>query len=139
MKKLLFSVALFALACLFISGCSTGATKTGHDMAANGDNKFLVDVNPGLSLDQVKSAILASLVEREWTIISDNDGVISAELDRANERSVHGKIAITYSNSSIMILDSSVDAKGNPFVPVRWLKYLSMSMTKYMNATALAK
>lgn len=114
------------------AGCETGAAKQGHSMAANDGNVFTCDVVEGLTLDQVKSAVMLSLAEREWSILEATDTTVSAELDATAKRGIHGYITVSFTDALITITDNSVDAKGNHFVAIRWDKYLVQSLNKFM-------
>jgi hypothetical protein len=142
MKKIstILIAAMLALTPLaFLSGCETGATAQGKDLAARGENVFTVDVLPGLGADIVKNAVLTALAQRQWTVTSVSDGRIAAELDATEKRGIHGIITITYNDKAVTITDASTDDKGNPFVPVRWMKYLQQSISSAMLVASAAK
>lgn len=107
-------------------------------MAQSGDKNFYVDVPEGITMEKIHGAIVYALVDRGWSVTSDAEGTVSAELDRLEARKIHGMVTITYTDKLITIADNSVDDKGNPFVPIRWLKYLAQSMDKYMQTAAVS-
>ncbi len=96
-------------------------------MASQDANIFNVEVPQGTDVEVVQRVIVQALFARNWVVTEQTDGQISATLDHRN---IHGSITINYSATSITIKDNSVDANGNPFVPVRWIKYLMADIHK---------
>lgn len=119
--------------CLLSAACSTSATRLGRDMAERNGNVFTIDVEPGLGPNQVKQAILLTLDEREWTVVTQRDNTFVAELDRLRDRKIFGRISIWYTKDQIRITDLSFDGNGRPFVSVRWICYLQRSLVKHMS------
>jgi len=113
-------------------GCSTGATKQGKAMAESGQNIFTVETASGLTVNDVEKVVLKALSNRGWTVTSQTPGEINADLNQIEKRSIHGIIVINYTEKLITIRDKSVNDKGEPFVPVRWITHLVRDMKNGM-------
>jgi hypothetical protein len=125
--------AILAIGAL-LAGCQTEASRQGKEMAQNGENVFTVDIVTGTSAKVVQDAILMALSAHGWTVTKNADGAISAELDMVAKRGIFGKIDITYNDKVITITDSSTDASGERFVPVRWINILKKDFGTNMGA-----
>ena len=136
MKKILQVIGLIAVMCLVGAGCTSTATKEGCEMAQKGDNVFLLDVPNGVDLKSVRASVAAALAERQWSIVKESNGRISAELNGLKARNVYGKVTIDYTTKLITVTDNSTYVDGKPFVAIRWDKYLLMSIKKQLDFIA---
>jgi hypothetical protein len=135
-KKTALRAFFIILFCTVCAACSSGATKIGKSMAAGNCNVFTVDVEPGLTVVQVKQSILLSLADRQWNVVCERDNVFVAELNRLNDRNIYGRISINYTKDRICITDLSIDKNGRPFVALRWICYLQHSLVRHMSEMA---
>ena len=141
MKKILLAalafVSIFSVASL---SAETGASSKGRDMAAQGKNVFVVAVTQNLTAAQVQKAVVAALKDREWTIDSQEDGKVVAELNAVQKRHMFGHLTITYDAKTVTIKDESTDENGVPKVAIRWVKYYQQSLlTELSNVEATSK
>lgn len=117
-------------------GCETTATKQGRELASQEVSRFTVDIPEGVSPQVVQNSIRLGLTQREW-VVTEQGNAFRAEL---NHRNINGVLDIRVEGNQIVIEDHSTNSKGEPFVPIRWIKNLQKDFAVNMiSLDAIAK
>ncbi len=100
-----------------------------------------VPVPAGLSLPDVKEAIVVSLVQRSWTVAEKTDTKIVGTL---KHRGIDATITLTYNASSVEIYCEGwkIDKAGvrtKPDIPDGWAENIKKDVNKRMNIAAARK
>lgn len=136
MKTRTFSSLLVCVSLLF------GLLAAPARAAAEAGKSFgWVPVPGGLSLADVKEAIVVSLVQRSWTVAEKTDTKIIGTL---KHRSFDTIITITYAANSVEIYCEGwkIDKAGTrikPDIPDGWAENIKKDITKRMSLMAARK
>jgi len=104
-------------------GCQTTAPATrGYLLAADGENVTTLVVSERLTTQQVRDAVVHSLIARSWSVQQESPNKIQASL---NHRRIEALLNIEISDGEIKIVSNSTDDRGVPYVPARWINFLT--------------
>lgn len=112
--------------------------------AAEGKGEFInaVPVPEGLSESEVQSAIVATLLGRQWGVKSKADGVVVGYL---KHRSNEATVTLTYDTSKVELycvgyeINKKTGVRKNPELPKGWLKNIQADLTKNFNRAITLK
>ena len=116
---------LFLTLAIFAFGCSTSTTLKSFEQAQEGNYK--ISYSFSASKSALESATKAALLDRGWSVISDNGGVMKASLD---SHGVSGRLLITCVDNSVCFDSTGSTSDGKPIVPIRWIDMLKKSIAK---------
>lgn len=103
-----------------------------------------IAVSPKLDLAQVEKSVKQALVKREWLIISDEPGKITASYDR---REFTSRIGITYDNKQVQVsyitstgLKYEVKKDGEKLIHknyTAWIQNLVTDISSYLTLASI--
>ena len=103
-----------------------------------------IAVSPKLDLAQVEKSVKQALVKREWLIISDEPGKITASYDR---REFTSRIGITYDNKQVQVryvtstgLKYEVKKDGEKLIHknyIAWIQNLVTDISSYLTLAGI--
>ena len=103
-----------------------------------------IAVSPKLDLAQVEKSVKQALVKREWLIISDEPGKITASYDR---REFTSRIGITYDNKQVQVsyitstgLKYEVKKDGEKLIHknyMAWIQNLITDISSYLTLASI--
>ncbi len=103
-----------------------------------------IAVSPKLDLAQVEKSVKQALVKREWLIVSDEPGKITASYDR---REFTSRIGITYDNKQVQVsyitstgLKYEVKKDGEKLIHknyTAWIQNLVTDISSYLTLASI--
>lgn len=125
MKKVRFAIFAAAAAIAGLTACTTTTTRTGYDMAQNGQTQLTY---PTTSSDAaaVKAAMVSALRARGWNVTS-TEYPITASI---SNRGQNAKVSITHENNAVKIETKGSTIGDTPYVPLRYVDFLVKTFNK---------
>jgi hypothetical protein len=107
-----------------------------------GEHFVDVPVPEGLSASDVKEAIVATLLGRQWGVKSKSDSEVVGYL---KHRSNEATVTMVYDNSKVGIysvgfaINKKTGERKKPEQPLGWLKNLQQDLVRHLNTTITQK
>jgi hypothetical protein len=120
-------IVVFPAIIAVLRSCGSFAATTGKGKTKREKTRNCFSVIQKASLEEIQTAILLTLTKRDWIILDQSEGTISAELLRHRSR---GKLLIAYDSESISIENLSTDNAGKPHTPVSAIRNLMNDIQK---------